>query len=96
MDAFEESMAAWARMSDANKKRLEKQRKEKCLCPTCPTYANCAKEKSELVFCFEVKSSCIKISKGCHCPGCPVKADFGSTNIYYCLNGTEMDIRRGD
>ncbi len=95
MDAFEESMAAWARMSDADKKKLEKQDKERCLCPTCPTYADCAKKKKELMFCFAGKSGCITVSKGCHCPGCSVKADWGLTNIYYCLNGTEEDIRKG-
>jgi hypothetical protein len=47
------------------------------------------------MFCFEGKSKCIVSSKGCHCPGCPIKADFGLTNIYFCLNGKEQDIRAG-
>ncbi len=96
MDEFEESMAALARMSDDDKKKIESQNRELCNCPTCPTYADCAKKKKELVFCFGGKSSCIITSKGCHCPGCRVKANFGLTNIYYCLNGTESDIRKGE
>ena len=95
MDEFEESMATQARMSKTDSRKLEKQNKEKCLCPTCPTYADCAKKKKELMFCFEGKSNCIVSSKGCHCPGCPIKADFGLTNIYFCLNGKEQDIRSG-
>ncbi|MGD0817519.1 MAG: DUF2769 domain-containing protein [Methanomassiliicoccales archaeon] len=95
MDMFEDAMADWAKLSEADKKKLEKQRKDHCLCPTCPTYADCAKKKKELTFCFGGKSSCITISKGCHCSGCPVKVDFGLTNIYFCLNGTEQEIRSG-
>jgi hypothetical protein len=95
MDVFEKSIAAKAKMSDAEKNDLDKQNKERCLCPTCPTYADCAQKKKELVFCFVGKSGCIKASKGCHCPGCKVRVDFGLTNIYYCLNGTEQEIRSG-
>ena len=95
MDAFEESMATQAKMNDTDRKRLEKQNRERCLCPTCPTYADCAKKKKELMFCFEGKSICIISSKGCHCTGCPIKTDFELTNIYFCLNGKEQDIRAG-
>ena len=95
MDAFEESMATQAKMNETERNRLEKQNRMRCLCPTCPTYADCAKKKKELMFCFEGKSACIVTSKGCHCPGCPIKTDFGLTNIYFCLNGKEQDIRAG-
>ena len=95
MDTFEGSMAAKAKMSDADQKNMEKQNRALCLCPTCPTYADCAKKKKELVFCFGSKSSCITTSKGCHCSGCKVGVNFGLTNIYYCLNGTEQEIRSG-
>jgi hypothetical protein len=96
MDQFESEMAIVAKLSEAEKKKLDKQNKERCLCPTCPTYADCAKKKKELLFCFGGKSSCIITSKGCHCPGCPIKTDFGLTNIYFCLNGKEADIRKGE
>jgi len=95
MDKFESEMADLDKMSETEKRRLDKQNKAQCLCPTCPTYADCAKKKKELMFCFGDKSSCITTSKGCHCPGCPIKVDFGLTNIYFCLNGTERDIRSG-
>ena len=95
MDKFESAMADWAKLGESENKKLEKESKDRCLCPTCPTYADCAKKKKELLFCFEEKSGCITASKGCHCPGCPIKADFGLTNIYFCLNGKEQDIRAG-
>jgi hypothetical protein len=95
MDAFEESMEAWARMSKADQKKVEKQDRERCKCPGCPTYADCAKKAKELLFCLSGKSSCIKTSNGCHCPGCMVRTDYGMTNIYFCLNGTEAEIRKG-
>lgn len=96
MDKFEEAMADLAQLSESDRKKLNKQDKGRCLCPTCPTYAECAKKKKEIMFCFEGKSSCIKVSKGCHCPGCPVKADYGLVNIYFCLNGKEESIRKGE
>ncbi len=95
MDKFESEIADLDKMSETEKRRLDKQNKARCLCPTCPTYADCAKKKKELMFCFGGGSSCITTSNGCHCPGCPIKVDFGLTNIYFCLNGTERDIRSG-
>jgi hypothetical protein len=95
MDKFESAMADQAMLSGMERKHLEKESAGRCLCPTCPTYADCAKKKKELMFCFGGKSGCIVTSKGCHCPGCPIKADFGLTNIYFCLNGTEREIRNG-
>jgi hypothetical protein len=95
MDKFEEAMADLAQLSESDRKKLNKQDKGHCICPTCPTYADCAKKKKEIMFCFEGKSSCIIASKGCHCPGCPVKADYGLVNIYFCLNGTELETRNG-
>ena len=95
MDTFEETMVFMARLSEEERKKINEQDRARCLCPTCPTYADCAKKKKELMFCFEGKSSCITVSKGCHCPGCPVKADYGLINIYFCLNGSEEETRRG-
>jgi hypothetical protein len=94
MDAFEESMELLSRMSESDRNILDEQNREKCLCPTCPTYADCAAAAKEIMFCLTKKSSCIIASKGCHCPGCPVKAELGMTNIYFCLNGAEIDIRK--
>jgi hypothetical protein len=95
MDKFESTMADWSKLSDSEKRTEEENKRGRCICPGCPSYADCAMRNKELMFCFASRSSCIKTSKGCHCPGCPVRADFGLTNIYYCLNGTEQEIRNG-
>ena len=71
MDTFEETMVFMARLSEEDKKKINKQDRERCLCPTCPTYADCARKKKENLFCFEGKSSCILVDKGCHCHGMP-------------------------
>ena len=91
MNAYDKDMTFMTRLSEADKNELDKRSWDRCLCPTCPTYADCAKKKTERVFCFKGKSSCIKVSKGCHCSGCPVKVDFGLINLYFCLNGTEQE-----
>lgn len=63
-----------------------------CICEQCPSYLDCSKNskgKKELGFCFEGKSKCIKIEKGCICGGCPVKIKLKLKNVYFCTKGSE-------
>ena len=47
----------------------------------------------EIAFCLSTtgKSKCIKVEKGCLCPGCPVHEKMGFKNVYYCIRGNEND-----
>ena len=61
-----------------------------CMCKVCPTYIEC---KEEIAFCLSTtgKSKCIKVEKGCLCPGCPVHEKMGFKHVYYCTQGNEKD-----
>lgn len=63
---------------------------KKCLCPTCPSYNTCAKDKSEMLFCSpEVgKSSCPFEKMGCICGACPVHMENNLKSFYYCMTAS--------
>ena len=94
MDKFEELMSHWPTMSEDQRKKIDQENQDRCNCPPCPTYAECAKEKGELVFCMRDKSSCIKEMKQCYCPDCPVHQQYNLRFMFYCVRGNESD-RRG-
>ncbi|MFC1683389.1 DUF2769 domain-containing protein [Candidatus Zixiibacteriota bacterium] len=66
--------------------------KAKCICATCPSYVE---GETELGFCHLMvgKSDKITERKGCDCPQCPVykmmEMEFG----YYCIQGSEMELK---
>ena len=93
MDSFEELVQKWPKMSDAERKKFNEENRAQCSCPPCPTHAQCAKDRGELLFCFAGKSSCIKEMKVCFCPGCPVHDNFDLMNMYYCIRGDETTQR---
>ncbi len=70
-----------------------------CSCPGCPSYNECAKGKSEALYCAgEVgKSGCEYQMNGCICGACPVHTEFALTSGYYCINGSadETDGKMG-
>jgi hypothetical protein len=93
MDAFEKTLESISKMEpDAVKTEME-ELKEGCDCPTCPSYYKCDKMNEELLFCFVGKSSCIDVDKGCLCPSCPITQSQGLKHQYYCLRGSEMQLR---
>jgi Protein of unknown function (DUF2769). len=94
MDTFEEAMQKMQKMSDAEQKKMINHLKEMCLCPGCPTYNNCMREKSEKLFCTLGKSACSVTKKSCLCPGCPVTSRMGLTMMFYCANGSEAQRRK--
>jgi hypothetical protein len=93
MDDFDKIMDAMAKMGpDEVKAKLEDIRPS-CDCISCPSYGQCAKDMDELLFCFEGKSGCIKVDKGCLCPSCPVTMDYDLKRQLYCLRGSERELR---
>lgn len=67
---------------------------KKCLCPTCPSYNECAKGKAEKLYCCGDigKSGCEFKTNGCLCGGCPVHYDYSLTAFYYCMHGSAEAI----
>lgn len=63
-----------------------------CLCKGCPSYFDCGEK---IAYCVDDggKSSCIKNRAGCVCPGCPVQAKMKYTDVYYCIDGSEKEIK---
>jgi len=61
----------------------------KCICPTCPSYDDCMRGKSETLYCGRTKSGCEVTKKGCVCGSCPVHMENSLTSGYYCLSGKE-------
>ena len=93
MDALEKTLESLSKMKPAEAKTKMKELKEACDCPTCPSYNRCSKVDEELLFCFAGKSSCITDDKGCLCPSCPITHMQGLKHQYYCLRGSEMQMR---
>lgn len=63
--------------------------KKDCICEPCPSYTECMRADSELLFCITGKSAdCIFEKKGCRCPSCPVTKILGLKSAYYCIRGT--------
>jgi len=62
-----------------------------CICTTCPSYFNCGEK---IAYCIPEagKSKCIKIERGCVCPGCPVWENMHFQHDYYCTRGNEKKL----
>lgn len=63
---------------------------ERCECIACPTYAECAREGKERLYCFLGNSHCITKGKGCICPSCRVFLEGGMDGTLFCLKGTDI------
>jgi len=59
----------------------------KCICPSCPTYNKCMKEKMHLFFCAKGKTDCKLDKKGCICGGCPIWREYKLSRVYFCVTG---------
>ncbi|WP_255332615.1 DUF2769 domain-containing protein [Methanocalculus taiwanensis] len=71
-------------------------RKDYCICPTCPTYRECAEKADDRCFCTIGKSreGCISDeSPGCKCHQCVVYQDVGFQKEFFCTRGTEQQQR---
>jgi hypothetical protein len=68
---------------------INPQNEEKCFCPKCPTFlqSNCPKEKKEILYCAQGKTTCELSKKGCLCGACPVHEEYNLTGAYFCFRG---------
>lgn len=60
---------------------------ERCVCPTCPTYNECMRNDSELLFCARGKTACMPTASGCKCGGCTVWGKYALGAYYFCMQG---------
>jgi hypothetical protein len=73
---------------------LSKKDEDNCICERCPSYPNCAADDFLLLFCFSGKAGCKVDERGCTCPSCPVLDKYGLQNDYYCVNGSEKQLKK--
>ncbi len=94
MDTFREKMEAMSKMSSQDQMKAIEGLKSQCICPTCPTYNDCAKNANEKLFCALGNSfMCISFEKTCICPTCPVASDLGLHYKSFCTRGAEKAQR---
>jgi len=55
-----------------------------CLCPGCPTYNDCMRDKKSRLFCSRGKTDCKPSANGCLCGECQVWAANDLSSFYYC------------
>lgn len=69
---------------------------QKCTCPDCPSYNECAKGKAEVLYCAaEIgKSGCPYPMQGCVCGACPVHSEGELRALYYCIHGSAEEIEK--
>lgn len=88
-------MESLGKLTEAERGRELKGQEGRCVCPDCRTYTDCARSKSEFLFCLEGKSpDCITKGVECICPTCPVEVEYDMKNMYYCIEGSEADKRK--
>ena len=93
VDKFEEMMQIMMKMTDTERTMMMDKNKAMCVCGKCPTYNDCAKAKTELLYCATGKSACTLSKTGCICPACPITPMLGLKQAYYCTNGSERELR---
>ncbi len=70
----------------------------KCACTDCPSYTCCAKEKGEGLFCLEGRTKESIWPEGtdtCRCVDCSLALNHDFTEQYYCVKGSEGELRSG-
>jgi len=67
---------------------------DKCACPNCPSYNECAKGKTESLYCAKDngKSGCEFKKNGCTCGDCPVHKENNLKSWYYCMVGSADEV----
>jgi hypothetical protein len=94
VDIFETKMKTMSEMSPEDRAEMVENLKQRCPCPECPSYNECAKNAKETLFCATGKSfMCISEEKGCICPTCPVSEEMWLKNQYFCNRGDEKAQR---
>jgi len=93
MDKFMEIAQKMEKTSPEEKKQIMMKNRAMCICAKYPSYTTCMKEKGELLCCFAGKSTCTAEKKACIYPSCPVTGTMGLTHAYYCIKGSEKELR---
>ena len=94
MDKFEEYTERMKGFGSRQIQNLVEYRK-KCVCTSCASYNECAARKKELLFCLLGNSSDCNLEEfGCICLNCPVSAELDLKNTYYCIRGSEKQMRQ--
>jgi hypothetical protein len=95
LDKFDNIMKTTSQIPEKEHIKAINENKKLCICPTCPTYNECAENNMEALYCTEGKSAvCITKESGCICPACPVTEKLGLEKDYFCTKGTETKQRR--
>lgn len=90
MEKFDKAVKEMSMKSKKEGKELNSALRERCECLACPTYAKCARQKNERLFCFWGDSECISLGEKCICSSCTVWQEMGLKNRFYCINGPEI------
>jgi hypothetical protein len=94
MDAFEQWMNMSWEKSPKERKDLTHEKREACICPSCPSYNNCATHHNESLYCIAGKSMlCISEDKGCTCRQCTITDELGLKYHDFCMKGGEAAQR---
>ena len=93
MDQPEQTANGTLKMNQRWGKDFNEELARRCECLSCPTYAKCAKERKELLFCFLGNSHCLTKGKSCICPSCRVYLEGGMESRLFCLKGTDIAQR---
>jgi hypothetical protein len=60
---------------------------QQCICEGCPSYNQCMKDNSEVLYCARARSACEFEKNGCMCLACPLTSEFNLEKLYYCEIG---------
>jgi hypothetical protein len=94
LDPFEARCRQMAECTAEERRVMIEEMRARCICPTCPTYTDCAKNNNELLFCdMGYSYMCIKFEVECLCPTCPVHDDLKMKHNFYCMRGAEKAQR---
>lgn len=94
MDKFTTMVKEMKSLPLEEQEKLIEEKKQSCICPSCPSYNKCAIVEREKLFCMIGRSfMCISYEEGCNCPTCPIAKDLGLEYKYYCTRGDEKGQR---
>jgi len=97
MDKYERLLQELVGMAPEKLDSWKKTSNDKCTCPNCPTYTKCAETAMELLYLIKGRSpKCITAGDmdGCMCPECAFAQEYDLSNLFYCVNGSEKEMRQ--
>ena len=61
---------------------------DRCICPVCPTFNDCMRERGQKLFCSRDSSDCGPRAMSCICGDCPVWDQYELVSYYFCIDGS--------